>query len=328
MIYMFFFQDMSTFTFDTKSTEIEVRCQICKQTYEKPIIRPQQQKICSTCIEKQLEICNQGHRKEIQCFVCQNPENTSNVVFLKDITNTANWRQQTDTVACKNPVTSTQVDAEVDGEDSESNMADPELLKKTEACDDPISYSNVVKNKTNSLNNEMSNAVNFGHPMNCQTPPQNSPNGRQPQEQHMVRQQEPNSPTVSQQQPNSSIVSQQQPNSPIVSQQQPNSPAVSHPQAQPMMSQQHPSSPNGHNSRFSHPGSPPSYFNVVPQRPQYNSFLSPCADFRVRPQGHPRDYPRVQHQTSYNTCNMQAWNFHSPLRLPWSENLRPYQEVY
>ena len=308
MIYMFFFQDMSTFTFDTKSTEIEVRCQICKQTYEKPIIRPQQQKICSTCIEKQLEICNQGHRKEIQCFVCQNPENTSNVVFFKDITNTANWRQQTDTVACKNPVNSTQVDT---AEESESNMnitANKSQPFNTGACDDPTSYSNVVRKNTNSLNNEMSNTVNFGHPMNCQTPPQNSPNGRQPQEPYMVRQQKPNSPTVSQQQPNS--------------------PIVRHPQAQPMMSQQQPSSPNGHNSRFRHPGSPPAYFNVVLQRPQYNASLSPCADFRARSRGHPRDHPRVQHQTSYNTCNMQAWNFHSPLRLPWSENLRPFQEVY
>ena len=196
---------MSTFTFPTKSTEIEVRCQICKQTYEKPIIRPQQQKICSTCIQKQLEICNQGHKKEIQCFVCQNPENTSNVVFFKDITNTANWRQETDTVACKNPVSSTQVDAEVDAEvetaeESESNMtntANESQPFNTGACDDPTSYSNVVGNNTNTLNNERSNVVNFGHPINCQTPPQNSPNGCQPQEQYMVRQQEPDSPTVS-----------------------------------------------------------------------------------------------------------------------------------
>ena len=237
----------------------EAYCLLCRENYTTP--KKQTHRVCPACVENQRKMCNQGHRKDFQCIICQDPDSSSYALAFRNLNKTVNWRHPRNTDECKNPVNFAQVDAE-NLNSNVNNTANESHPINTGACDDPISCSNVVMNNTGISDNQICTGGSMHHPMNYHPAQQNSFNVPHPQAQHLKMQ----------------AMMFQQP--PIV-------PKGGLFQPQHRMCRQSPNFPNGHYSRNRYAGTPRVLLNPNAQ-PYVN----------VPPIGHPRvhsqNFPRFQ----------------------------------
>ena len=235
------------------------RCLLCGEKYTTP--KEQTHRVCPACVENQRKMCKQGHRKDFQCIICQDPDSSSYALAFRKINKTVNWRHPRNTDKCKNPVNSTQVGAE-NSNSNVNNSTNESHPINTGACDDPRGSPHVVSNNTEIYNSQMSTGSSMHHPMNYHPAQQNFFNVLHPQAQHLQMQA-------------------------MMFQQPPNVPKGGLFQPQHMMRRQSPNFLNGHYSRNRYAGTPRVLLNPNAQ-PYVN----------VPPIGHPRVHsqncPRFQ----------------------------------